>query len=151
VKKAGLSANRWMSLGIMGLGHVIREYRKGAVSMARIQGAIYYLKAVQTIRSGFLTLFLVLFGLVFLLAGIVMLHFAAYFFVADGPGARPWALLGLGLFEVLISAGFIGWLLSSKRWVGFAMNWNPAIRELLDPEPAKKHPRFNGHGLGLDD
>ena len=139
--------NRWMMMGMLGLGNLFKEYRKGALTVARIQGAIYYLKAVQSIRSGFLTLFLVLFGLVFLFAGIVLLHFAAYFFLAEGSSERSWSLLFLGIAEILVSAGFIAWLLSSKRWVGFAMHWNPGVRELLQPE--KSHRR--GNGLGLDD
>jgi hypothetical protein len=144
VKKPHLS-NRLMELGILGLGNVFKEYQKGAVTMARIQGAIYYLKAVQSVRSGFMTLFFVLFGLLFFFAGIVLLHFAAYFFLAEGPGHRAWALLGLGFAESAVSAGFVGWLLSSKRWVDFAMHWNPGIRKLLQTARSR-----GANDLGLD-
>lgn len=121
---------------LRGTAGVWRVLRKNAVDMARIQGAMVYLKGVEIVRDLLVYQLGLLACVIFLVFGVMMMQAAVIFLLPPGQ-IRVFTALGIGALDFFVSLGLLGYFVSSSRWLREAAKYNDQVRDVL--EETEKH------------
>ncbi len=127
----GTVKNTGKLLSFLWIGNIISRAQKNIFELAKIKTAIYYLGALQGVRRTLILLVQIILSIIFLTMGIFILHVSLFFLASEGGSFRVRILLGLGGMELLSSLAFLGWFLSSGRWVREAARTNRTLRKLM--------------------
>ncbi len=101
---------------------LLNRYRRSSLDLARIEGAICYVKGVRHARRAFLVGVAALGGLGLLAAGFVILHAGLFLllFLAFGAGwVLAATLLILGVLYTLVPLAVLRRLCSQGAWMRF--------------------------------
>ncbi len=122
----------WITAAIVGASAVIRGLKKNAVEMAKIQGAMAYLRGVEILRDLLIYQLGILACVIFLVFGVILMQAAMIFCLALEGQARIFAAFGVGLFDFSVALGLIVYFISSKRWLREAAKYNAWVDEFLE-------------------
>lgn len=116
---------------LLNLGAFLKRCPKDFIEIAKLKSAVYYLRLIRGIRSGYVVFFQILFSMLFIIFGMIFMHAALVIFLMGGPHRLVWIFLIAGVLELGSVGAFIAWFLSSKRWLEEAARINPDIEKLL--------------------
>lgn len=122
----------WVAAGVLEAAGILRQCRKNAGELVRIQAARIYLKSVDIVRDLFLYQLGVLMAAVFLTFGVILIEGAAIFLLPLEPKMRGIIALLTGGFDVLAAFVFLRHFASSERWLRQASKYNAFLEEFLE-------------------
>lgn len=99
-----------------GMG-LLNSYRRLSIDLLKIQGAMAYVKGVQTVRRWWIGALLLASVLLLLAAGFVMIHVGFFLWVPWAPATKGLVLLGLGLIYMGLALAVLFKLCSEKAWM----------------------------------
>ena len=98
---------------------LFHQWKEASADLAKIEGAIYYIKAIEMVRRILIAAFFLLGALVMGIFGIVMLHVLFLFFLPFSQTGKIWAAFGLAVFDFLAAASVFAFIFSQKKWLMF--------------------------------
>ena len=122
----------WAAAGLIGAANLVRECKKNAVDLVRIQTATVYLKGVEILRDLFLYQVATLVCVVFLVFGVILMEGAAIFYVPASTVSKTMMAFIVGALDSLTALAVLGYFASSKRWLKRAVKHNACLEELME-------------------
>lgn len=136
---------RWAARGWLSVVQLMGTCRKNAFEIAQIYGATTYLKGVQLVRDLFLYQMGILAAVVLLVFGLILMEIAALVYVPLTPSVRCMLAFILGGIHVVTGIIFLGYLVSSKRWLEQASKYNAWLKSSLEEEEPLNQKKERSH------
>lgn len=105
----------WVSI----LAGLAKHWKDTSGDLAKIEAAIYYIKAVNATRLLLIAVFVLFLLLQLLIMGLIILH-VAIFFAPWSTITKAWVLFSLGLGEFLIALTAVTFFFSQPVWMKFS-------------------------------
>ncbi len=96
---------------------LVKQYRKTAVDIAKIQAASFYIKLIRAVRQHTLFFTLVFFGMIVYSNLMMVLEIAVLFYAPWPPAGKVLASIVLALIGFMTPLFFILKFFSEERWM----------------------------------
>ncbi len=130
-----MKANRkWAAVGLLAAVQLIGRCKKNALEIVQIYGATTYLKGVRMARDFFLYQIGILVCVMLLVFGGILMEAAILFYIPVETSTRIILAFVLGGIDFLTGAIFLGYFVSSERWLRQASKYNTWVAASMGGE-----------------
>lgn len=97
----------------------LTEWKDNSADLAKIEGAIYYIKTVKVVRRVLIAAFFLFEGFVMLFFAMTMIHLIVLLFL---PLPQTWRLVSailLTVIDISVAGSIFYFFFSQKKWLSF--------------------------------
>ncbi len=123
--------NAWFVAEILGALGVVQRYKKNTAEWMRIQTATAWLKGIGFARDLVIYQVGISACVLLLVVSAILMEVAVIFCIPMSMQARATAVLVVSAIDFAVALSFLGFFLSSERWLKQAAKYNTCVSELL--------------------
>lgn len=126
--------NAWFVAELLGAFGLVQRYKKNTEEWVRIQTATIWLKSIGFARDLVIYQVGVSACVLVLVISAVLMEVALIFCIPMSTQARATAIFAAGGIDFAVALSFLGYFLSSERWLRQAAKYNSCVAELVGKE-----------------